>query len=67
MLEALHKAWTSQLTYEKYKDFLPALKAGLTKIKEYYNWTSDSDTYMFAMHCIPVLTVPHYGSPFIPL
>jgi hypothetical protein len=48
-LEALHKAWTIRQTREKYKDFLPAMQAGLMKIEEYYNWTSESDVYIFAM------------------
>ena len=56
-LEALHKAWTTRLTREKYKDFVPSLQAGLTKIEEYYDRTSDSDTYTFAMRCVPLITV----------
>jgi len=64
-LEALHKAWTTRSACEKYKDFSPALQAGLTKIEEYYDRTSDSDTYMFAMHCIPLLTAHYYHSQVI--
>lgn len=66
-LEAIHKAWTTRQTREKYKDFLPALKAGLTKIEEYYDRTSDSDAYTFAMRCVPLLTVPYHCSQLIKL
>lgn len=48
-LEALHKAWTKQADRSKYRDFVPALKAGLDKIEEYYDRTADSDAYTFAM------------------
>jgi len=61
-LEALHKAWTTQLACDKYQDFLPALQAGLTKVEEYYDQTSDSDTYTFAMHCMTLLVIPSYRS-----
>lgn len=62
VLEALHKAWTIRLSCSKYNDFLPALKAGLTKVEEYYDWTAESDTYTFVMHCIPLLTAPYLDS-----
>ena len=58
-LEALHKAWTTRLSRGKYKDFRPALQAGLTKVEEYYDRTAESDTYTFVMHCVPLLTVPY--------
>jgi len=61
-LEALHKAWTTQLSCGKYKDFFPALQAGLTKVEEYYNRMAELDTYTFVMHCIPLLTVPYPNS-----
>ncbi|KAF8231446.1 hypothetical protein L208DRAFT_1277338, partial [Tricholoma matsutake] len=48
-LEALHKAWTKWAAHSKYCDFVPALEAGLAKIKEYYDRTADSDVYTFAM------------------
>jgi len=48
-LEALHKAWTKQASQEKYYDFIPALNAALTKIKEYYDCTADSDVYTLAI------------------
>ena len=64
-LEALHKAWTTQLAYDKYKDFLPALQAGLTKVEEYYDQISDSDTYIFAMCCMTLLVIPYYSSQLI--
>ena len=48
-LEALHKAWTKRAVQAKYADFVPALDAGLTKIEEYYDRTSQSDAYTFAM------------------
>jgi hypothetical protein len=65
-LEALHKAWTNRLTREKYKDFLPALQAGLAKIEECYDRTADSDTYTFAMRCVvPLLSVPYCHLHFI--
>lgn len=56
-LEALHKAWSTWLTREKYSKFRPALEAGLLKIGEYYDWTSDSNMYTFAMCCILLLSV----------
>lgn len=55
-LEALHKAWSTRLTREKYSKFIPALEAGLSKIGEYYDRTSDSDVYTFAMHCVVLLS-----------
>jgi hypothetical protein len=48
-LEALHKAWSTRLTREKYHDFAPALEAGLEKVTEYYERTADLDAYTFAM------------------
>jgi hypothetical protein len=48
-LEALHKAWSKRVGHEKYGDFIPALSAGLAKIEEYYDRTSDSNAYTFAM------------------
>ena len=48
-LEALHKAWTKRAARSKYRDFIPALEAGLAKIEEYYDHTADSDTYTFAI------------------
>lgn len=48
-LEALHKAWTKRAARDKYADFIPALDAGLAKIEEYYDRTSQSDAYTFAM------------------
>jgi hypothetical protein len=48
-LEALHKAWSKWVGREKYGDFIPALSAGLAKIEEYYDRTSDSNAYTFAM------------------
>lgn len=56
-LEALHKAWTTRLSREKYSDFFPALQAGLRKIEEYYNRTAECDIYTFAMCCVPFLQV----------
>lgn len=64
-LEALHKALTTQLAREKYKGFISALQAGLTKIEEYYDRTADSDTYTFSMRCVPLLIVCYCSLSFI--
>ena len=61
-LEALHKAWTTRQTREKYQGYSPALQASLTKIEEYYNRTADSDAYTFAMRCVLLLTVLYLSS-----
>ncbi|KAF8233426.1 hypothetical protein L208DRAFT_1266782, partial [Tricholoma matsutake] len=58
-LEALHKAWTKQADRSKYRDFVPALKAGLDKIEEYYDRTADSDAYTFAMLLDPSEKTEH--------
>ncbi|RXW14436.1 hypothetical protein EST38_g11418 [Candolleomyces aberdarensis] len=48
-LERLHKAWTSRSKKDKYKQYRPALEAGLVKIKDYYDKTSYSHAYTMAM------------------
>lgn len=51
-LEALHKAWSTRLKRDKYHEFTRALKAGIAKIEEYYERTSDSDAYTFVMRSV---------------
>ena len=48
-LEGLHKAWSRRLMRAKYRHFVPALKAGLGKIEEYYERNPDSDASIFPM------------------
>jgi hypothetical protein len=48
-LEALHKAWSSRAEKEKYSDFQGALNDAAAKIAEYYDKTSTSDAFIFAM------------------
>jgi hypothetical protein len=52
VLEALHKVWSSWCTHKKnkYLGFINALDAGMAKIAEYYDRTTESDAYTFAMH-----------------
>ena len=49
-LHTLHKAWAKHAAHAKYINFVPALNAGLAKIEEYYDQTTQSDAYTFAMH-----------------
>ncbi|KAG6834676.1 hypothetical protein H0H93_008099, partial [Arthromyces matolae] len=48
-LESLHKAWSSRISRDKYKDFRKGLQAGLDKIEQYYDRTAESQVYTFAM------------------
>ena len=48
-LEALHKAWSSCAEWDKYYDFADALQAGISKLDGYYDKTSSSNAYTFAM------------------
>ncbi|KAJ6589546.1 ribonuclease H-like domain-containing protein, partial [Mycena capillaripes] len=48
-LEKLHAEWTAKSTNEKYLVFHDALKEALLKVDEYYQKTSSSNSYMFAM------------------
>ncbi|KAG6863443.1 hypothetical protein C0991_005755, partial [Blastosporella zonata] len=48
-LEALHAASTNRKKREKYADFSDALDTGLSKIESYYEKTSESHAYTFAM------------------
>ncbi|KAH9041468.1 hypothetical protein EDB83DRAFT_2318216 [Lactarius deliciosus] len=48
-LEKLHAAWDSRTTRRKYAPFVDGLRAGVTKIEEYYNKTSTSHAYTFVM------------------
>ena len=48
-LEALHQAWSSRIDRDKYSDFADALRAGTTKIQQYYELTANSHAYTMAM------------------
>lgn len=48
-LEELHADWTKCAADAKYSHFAPALQAALSKVDEYYQKTSNSNAYMFAM------------------
>jgi hypothetical protein len=48
-LEALHSAWTDYSKNPKFRDFVGPLKAGIEKIEEYYDKTSNSNAFNFSM------------------
>lgn len=48
-LEALHKAWYSRSTREKYAPYAEALEAGTDKLSKYNELTAESNTYTFTM------------------
>ncbi|KAF5343868.1 hypothetical protein D9758_015885 [Tetrapyrgos nigripes] len=48
-LERLHIAWEKRKGKTKYTKFTDALNAGVDKLGNYYNKTSDSDAYVFSM------------------
>ncbi|KAF5337979.1 hypothetical protein D9758_014306 [Tetrapyrgos nigripes] len=48
-LERLHIAWEKRKSKTKYTKFTDALNAGVDKLGNYYNKTSDSDAYVFSM------------------
>ncbi|KAJ7883860.1 hypothetical protein B0H14DRAFT_3432671 [Mycena olivaceomarginata] len=48
-LEQLHTEWTAKSTKEKYSAFHPAIEEALLKVDEYYQKTSNSNSYMFAI------------------
>lgn len=48
-LEALHKAWSTRATSEKYSFFHLALEAAAEKVNEYYEKTNNTDAYVVAM------------------
>ena len=48
-LEALHSSWTDHSKNPKFRDFVGSLKAGIEKIKEYYDKTSTSNAFNFSM------------------
>ena len=49
VFEALCKAQNTQTTKAENTDFWPAVKAGINKLTEYYEKTTDSDAYIMAM------------------
>lgn len=48
-LEKLHAEWTAKSAQPKYSVFHDALGEALSKVDEYYQKTSNSNSYMFAM------------------
>ena len=57
-LEKLHAEWTANATQDKYSVFHDALNEALLKVDEYYQKTSNSNSYMFAMGALSLL--PHF-------
>jgi hypothetical protein len=52
-LEKLHAEWTVKSTKPKYSVFHNAIDEALQKVDEYYQKSSNSNSYMFAMGTIP--------------
>jgi hypothetical protein len=48
-LESLHAGWTKCAADPQYSHFADALEQALEKVDEYYQKTSNSNAYMFAM------------------
>ncbi|KAJ7923871.1 ribonuclease H-like domain-containing protein [Mycena leptocephala] len=48
-LEKLHAEWTSKGSKDKYFPFHEAIEAALSKVDEYYQKTSNSNSYVLAM------------------
>lgn len=48
-LESLHAGWTKCAADPKYRNFSDPLAQALAKVDEYYQKTSNSNAYMFAM------------------
>ncbi|KAJ7343042.1 hypothetical protein DFH08DRAFT_938285 [Mycena albidolilacea] len=48
-LESLHTGWTQLAADPQYTHFTPAIEEALEKVDEYYQKTSNSDAYTFAM------------------
>jgi hypothetical protein len=48
-LEQLHTMWSKRATTVKYARFWSALNEALEKVNEYYEKTSTSNVYTFAM------------------
>lgn len=48
-LESLDHGWETQAKKPPWVEFEPVLNAGITKISEYYDKITDSDTYIFCM------------------
>ncbi|KIK21875.1 hypothetical protein PISMIDRAFT_76369, partial [Pisolithus microcarpus 441] len=58
-LEALHWAWSTHKSATQYSTFKSGLEAGLGKIEEYYERTSESDVYIIAMLLDPAQKSKH--------
>jgi hypothetical protein len=48
-LEALHKAWSSQIERAKYAPFVSALEVACAKVDEYYEKITLIDAYVLVM------------------
>ena len=48
-LERLHVAWEKASNKSRYSLFVPALKAGMLKLDQYYNRSAESDAHIMAM------------------
>ncbi|KAJ6611036.1 hypothetical protein B0H10DRAFT_2437742 [Mycena sp. CBHHK59/15] len=59
-LETLHADWTKCAADPLYSDFAAALEQALENVDEYYQKTSNSNTYMFAMVLDPAKKLSYF-------
>ncbi|KAJ6609809.1 ribonuclease H-like domain-containing protein, partial [Mycena sp. CBHHK59/15] len=59
-LETLHAHWTKCAADPLYSDFAATLQQALEKVDEYYQKTSNSNTYMFAMVLDPAKKLSYF-------
>ncbi|KAJ6587285.1 hypothetical protein B0H10DRAFT_1204461 [Mycena sp. CBHHK59/15] len=59
-LESLHAVWTKRSDDPEFSRFHNALGQALAKVDEYYNKTSNSNSYMFAMVLDPRKKLSHF-------
>ncbi|KAJ7131124.1 ribonuclease H-like domain-containing protein, partial [Mycena epipterygia] len=59
-LEALHAGWTQSAEDPKYSHFKDALEQASEKVDEYYQKTSNSNAYMFAMVLDPAKKLSYF-------
>jgi hypothetical protein len=56
-LESLHAGWSQLAADPQYAHFVPAIEQALQKVDEYYQKTSNSNAYTFAMGQFPQKTI----------
>ncbi|KAG6813328.1 hypothetical protein H0H92_012141 [Tricholoma furcatifolium] len=59
-LEALHEAWSSRQNQTKYLEFADALGAGVAKLEQYYQKTSETHAYTLAMFLDPNIKMEYF-------